>query len=116
MPYQSKTYSLSDEVIAAIEAARKRGLTPNKYLCGLIALSKATDAGEYTTLRTVIDRLDHGVYRKELTAERNQRGDRLVVEPEGYNDTAQLDAVGPELSSGRGKASTETYARRSKKR
>lgn len=38
MPYQSKTYSLSEEVIAAIEAARKRGLTPNKYLRQLIQL------------------------------------------------------------------------------
>lgn len=38
MPYQSKTYSLSNEVIAAIEAARERGLTPNKYLLQLIRL------------------------------------------------------------------------------
>lgn len=56
MAYQSKTYSLSDEVITAIEAARKRGLSPNKYLRGLLALEKATDSGEFTTLKTVIAR------------------------------------------------------------
>lgn len=32
MGYQSKTYSLSDEVVAAIEAARAAGETPNQLL------------------------------------------------------------------------------------
>lgn len=32
MGFQSKTYSLSDEVVAAIEAARARGETPNQLL------------------------------------------------------------------------------------
>lgn len=33
MGYQSKTYSLSDEVVAAIETARReRGETPNQLL------------------------------------------------------------------------------------
>ena len=38
MPYQSKTYSLSDEVIAAIEAAREQGLTPNRFLRRVLGL------------------------------------------------------------------------------
>lgn len=32
MGYQSKTYSLSDEVVAAIDEARAGGLTPNQFL------------------------------------------------------------------------------------
>lgn len=32
MAYQSKTYSLSDEVVAAIELARQGGLSPNQLL------------------------------------------------------------------------------------
>lgn len=32
MGYQSKTYSLSDEVVAAIEEARAHGETPNQFL------------------------------------------------------------------------------------
>jgi hypothetical protein len=32
MGYQSKTYSLSDEVVEAIDAARAGGLTPNQFL------------------------------------------------------------------------------------
>lgn len=32
MGYQSKTYSLSDEVVAVIEGARAAGLTPNQFL------------------------------------------------------------------------------------
>lgn len=38
MGYQSKTYSLSDEVVAAIEAARAQGLSPNKYLRQLLGI------------------------------------------------------------------------------
>lgn len=40
MAYQSKTYSLSDEVVAAIDAARARGLTPNKFLLHLLAVEQ----------------------------------------------------------------------------
>lgn len=36
MGYQSKTYSLSDEVVAAIEAARAAGETPNQFFTKLI--------------------------------------------------------------------------------
>lgn len=32
MGYQSKTYSLSDEVVEAIEAAKAKGITPNQLL------------------------------------------------------------------------------------
>ena len=32
MGYQSKTYSLSDEVIKAIDAAKAKGVTPNQLL------------------------------------------------------------------------------------
>lgn len=32
MAYQSKTYSLSDEVVAAIETAKAQGLSPNRLL------------------------------------------------------------------------------------
>jgi hypothetical protein len=39
MPYQSKTYSLSDEVIAAIEAAREQGETPNRFFLRLLGLN-----------------------------------------------------------------------------
>lgn len=60
MAYQSKTYSLSDEVVEAIEAARAQGETPNQLLR------------------------------------------RLLLSP------VDLDAVGPELSSKRGKVTTET--------
>lgn len=38
MAYQSKTYSLSDEVVAAIEMARRDGLSPNKFLRQLVGL------------------------------------------------------------------------------
>lgn len=36
MGYQSKTYSLSDEVVQAIEAKRAEGVTPDQYLWSLI--------------------------------------------------------------------------------
>lgn len=38
MAYQSKTYSLSDEVVAAIEDARAKGLTPNKFLRRILGI------------------------------------------------------------------------------
>lgn len=36
MGYQSKTYSLSDEVVEQIDAAREKGITPNQFLKALI--------------------------------------------------------------------------------
>lgn len=48
MGFQSKTYSLSDEVVAAIEAARAAGETPNQLLTRLLVnpvLHKATPRG-----------------------------------------------------------------------
>lgn len=41
MGYQSKTYSLSDEVVKAIDSARERGMTPNKYLLHLLAFEQS---------------------------------------------------------------------------
>lgn len=38
MAYQSKTYSLSDEVVAAIDAARASGISPNRYLRHLLGI------------------------------------------------------------------------------
>lgn len=38
MGYQSKTYSLSDEVIDAIESAKAGGTSPNKFLRELMGL------------------------------------------------------------------------------
>ena len=40
MKYQSKTYSLSDEVVEAIDAARAEGLTPNRFLRRLLRLDE----------------------------------------------------------------------------
>lgn len=48
MGFQSKTYSLSDEVVAAIEAARAAGETPNQLLTRLLVnpmLRKVTPRG-----------------------------------------------------------------------
>jgi len=43
MGYQSKTYSLHDDVVAAIELAKAGGETPSRYLARLIALYDAHD-------------------------------------------------------------------------
>jgi hypothetical protein len=91
MPYQSKTYSLSNEVIAAIEAAREQGETPNKFL------------------RRVL-----GIDKSDIVVLQRQR--RPVFQREDRSGEARLDAVGPALSSERGKVSTETYARAVKRR
>ena len=42
MGYQSKTWSLSDEVVQAVEEARRHGLSPNQYFRQLIGLDPAT--------------------------------------------------------------------------
>jgi hypothetical protein len=46
MGYQSKTYSLSDEVIEAIEAAKTGGLTPNQFLRRLIGIDAPEENGD----------------------------------------------------------------------
>lgn len=66
MPYQSKTYSLSDEVVAAIDRARASGETPNRYLQRLIrmeqtALATWSNGGDQRQPET-----------KELTYEREE--------------------------------------------
>ena len=43
MGYQSKTYSLSDEVVEAINAARAEGETPNRFLTRMLLLSGTRD-------------------------------------------------------------------------
>lgn len=83
MPYQSKTYSLSDEVIAAIDAAKAKGESPNKFLRRVLGIDKQYPAFD------------------EIKQAQRQLGQR-------YEDSTSLDAVGPPLSDGRGKVSTET--------
>lgn len=48
MGFQSKTYSLSDEVVAAIEVARSQGLTPNKFLRQLLKIDENQTTGKGT--------------------------------------------------------------------
>ncbi len=40
MGYQSKTYSLSDEVVAVIEAAKATGVTPNRLLMAALKVGE----------------------------------------------------------------------------
>lgn len=84
MAYQSKTYSLSDEVVAAIENARERGLTPNKYLRALIALETATNNGEFTTLDTMVARLD--TIGSELSQGRGKASTETYRVPRGLRE------------------------------
>lgn len=66
MGYQSKTYSLSDEVVAAIDRARASGETPNRYLQRLIRM-------EQTALATWSNGSDQRQPEiKELTYEREE--------------------------------------------
>jgi hypothetical protein len=48
MGYQSKTYSLSDEVVEAIDAARAGGLTPNQFLRRALGI-EAGDGESHTS-------------------------------------------------------------------
>jgi hypothetical protein len=43
--YQSKTYSLSDEVVEAIDVARAGGLTPNQFLRRVIGIDASDEDG-----------------------------------------------------------------------
>ena len=50
MGYQSKTYSLSDEVVDAIESAKAGGTSPNKFLRQLMGLEDgSTSSVMYST-------------------------------------------------------------------
>lgn len=44
MGYQSKTYSLSDEVVAAIDEAKAKGETPNQLLRRVLLPHQDLDA------------------------------------------------------------------------
>ena len=77
MGYRSKTYSLSDEVVEAIEAARSRGLTPNKFLRQLLGIGdSATIAVElppHSPTDTVALLADSGTKREKTTVQRGIR-------------------------------------------
>jgi hypothetical protein len=102
MPYQSKTYSLSDEVVTAIEAKRAEGVSPDQYLWSLIFRTQK-------------------ISKRALAAQERAAGDvtaKAVGRPEiDYSDTdstptthiATLDAVGPAAAEGRGKVSVENW-------
>lgn len=45
MPYQSKTYSLSDEVIAVIEQFKAQGVSPNRLLTRIFDIGKINPNG-----------------------------------------------------------------------
>lgn len=44
MGFQSKTYSLSDEVVAAIDEAKAKGESPNKFLRRVLIDARADSA------------------------------------------------------------------------
>jgi hypothetical protein len=52
MGYQSKTYSLSDQVVEAIEAAKAGGLSPNQFLRRVIGIDES-DNDNHTPEATV---------------------------------------------------------------
>lgn len=58
MGYQSKTYSLSDEVVAAIDAARSQGLSPNRYLRHLMGIEPLVASSSETTPFTAVRKAD----------------------------------------------------------
>lgn len=93
--YKSVSYSLSDEVVAAIDEARSRGLTPNQFLRRVLGIGG-------------IEGVEVRINGKLLDSSQYSVSDNGVVT---LDDRPLLDAVGPELSSGRGKATTETYRR-----
>lgn len=72
MGYQSKTYSLSDEVVAVIDAAKARGETPNQLLRRVL-LPMETDFDEFDQRRKEIQsRIAQGARR---TRPQRQKGD-----------------------------------------
>lgn len=61
MSYQSKTYSLSDEVIAIIDDAKAKGESPNKFLRRVLGL----DNGRPITRPGFVRLSQHGKVTRE---------------------------------------------------
>lgn len=93
MPYQSKTYSLSDEVVAAIESAKATGESPNQYLWRLIFGGRKASKRDVAQLVASVVTVPISVTTAHAAQGR---------------DATTLDAHGPERSSPRGKATIET--------
>ena len=99
MGYQSKTYSLSDEVVAVIEEQKTSGISPDKFLWSLIFRRKKPSKREQAVA--------------QLRASDPMAAERPDVEygsdelPSG--GSVMLDAVAPPI--GRGKASVESWRR-----
>lgn len=66
MAYQSKTYSLSDGVVAAIEAARANGETPNRFLRRVLGLDSHNKEKRHHTDFCNLPRNHSGVCRQQL--------------------------------------------------
>lgn len=98
MAYQSKTWSLSDEVVAAVEDARSRGDSPNQFLRKVLGINYGCSKCGTASV---------GVIKGTPVFECCQAG-KTVIGP--YH----LDAPAPELSSGKGKATVETRGIRPK--
>lgn len=64
MAYQSKTYSLSDEVVAIFEDFRKQGVSPNQLLMRIFDLGKINPNG------SIGDDSDIDEYRRRHRAAR----------------------------------------------
>lgn len=76
MGYQSKTYSLSDEVVDAIETAKARGVSPNKFLRQLMGLDAARVVAEQ--LSTIGQDIAEFDQKRSETQQRIRRGARQV--------------------------------------
>ena len=104
MGYQSKTYSLSDEVVAAIEEKREAGVTPDRFLWSLIfQAKKPTRRDRLVAERAASDVVAQAVGRKDI--------DYSDIESTPTTHVGHLDAVGPSQGSRVGKASTQTFRR-----
>ena len=102
MGYQSKTYSLSDEVVAAIEAKRAEGVSPDQYLWSLIfRTQKVSKRQQAAAERAASDITAKAVGRPEI--------DYSDTDSTPTTHVASLDAVGPALASARGKVSSENW-------
>lgn len=94
MAYQSKTYSLSEEVIAAIDAARLAGETPNQFLRRVIAAEKPTAIApvarkENKRARAIRERANGDVPARKAEREDINYED---IESEPSSPVATLDA------------------------
>lgn len=99
MGFQSKTYSLSDEVVEAIEQLREKYGSPNKGLRAVLLTNPDVLAKE------IHCRHERGLMNP--TEARKTLG--LPVKQPPHSTT--LDAVGPQVSGGKGKISHESYQR-----